>query len=141
MGRFEAKKVKQFAATVRPYIKESDLEGVRRYSKRQGKSPDWPWNRFVHEFASNGGNWHFDKNICPNFEKYNWQNISRLTNSERKKTLEYITNPRRRHAGHFERLFQVVKKKGGPAVIKREYNAINDSKGRIAYWKKSFPGR
>ena len=135
----DANVAKQFAKAVRPYIVKSDIEGVRRYAIKQGKAPDWPWNRFVHAFASNGGNWHWDENIYPHLKNYRWERIAKLPSDQRKKELEYATNPRWRHNRYFEQVYAVVKKKGGPTAIKREYEGIKNSRGRIEYWK-SFPG-
>src|SRR5580704_1917058 len=143
-----SEKIKRFAAIIRPFLdnSESHIEEVRRISKKQGSARDWPWNRFVHAFASNGGSKHWDDKIKPNYKKYAWAAIESLSGHERKKRLEYATNPRRRTRNgerwlsrSFEQVFQRVRKAGGPKAIKKEYNAITKSEGRIAYWKQ-FPG-
>jgi hypothetical protein len=91
--------VERFAEAVRPHIKESEIEKVRQYSIKQGNAPDWPWNRFVHAFASMGGNRHWDENIYPNLEDYSWASVERLPSRERNELFENVTNPRWRNKG------------------------------------------
>lgn len=139
-----SKELKQFAAVVRPFVKNSKkiVREVRRVSKKQGKAPDWPWNRFVHAFASNGGAWYWDENVRLKLsQQYSWRVISALPAARRKARLFEATNPlrRKRLAPKFEEVFLIIKQSGGPAAIKRKYNTLGTAKERLEFWKE-FPG-
>jgi hypothetical protein len=143
VSEMTSKQVKRLAGVVRSFLDNSkrEIEGVRCYSQEQGRAPDWPWNRFVHAFASNGGTWYWEDEVYPNYEQYSWATVESLTDHERKKRLADATNPlrRKRFSPFFEQVFQRIRKAGGPKAVKKEYNAISTAEARIAYWKE-FPG-
>ena len=95
-GQLNSKKVSLVAAAVRPFIKPSQksLRNVRRYSKRNRKAKDWPWNRIVHAFASNGGAYHWTEKIEPSLASYSWNALVKLTPIQRRRRLSDATNPR-----------------------------------------------
>lgn len=110
------------------------------------KHHDWPWNRFVHAFATNGGSRHWEEQIEPDLNRYTWRALTRLSPNARKKRLEQATNPRRRKkngrpwlAACFEETFVRVRRAGGPRALKKKYEAIQSPRERIEFWK-DFPG-
>ena len=137
-SRMATKELLGFVAAVRPFIKasEKDVKRVRAYAKQQGRSIDWPWNRFVHAFATNGGVRHYENNIEEFVSTtYGWAAIARAKPAERKRRLKEATNPRWRYRNQFEKVFQRFKKAGGPSAIKKEYYALRTPQERIAFWK------
>jgi hypothetical protein len=139
------KAAKRFAEKVKPLLKRSkeDVKFVRSYSKRQRKSPDWPWNRFLHAIGTNGGVKRWEEEVEPRIDdgEFRWREIERFSSGRRKALFGEVPNPRWRAklSIALEEIFQRIKKAGGPAAIRNEYKHIKSVEEAIQYWK-SWPG-
>lgn len=129
----------RFAECVRPFL-EASLEALEQERKgciEFGAQPDWPWVGFVQSFATLGGSNNLNR-IQARKSDFEWNNVCALSDDDRKRLFLELPNPRFRDrvASFVEQVFHRFRVAGGPAAIRREYEAAGD---RVAYLR-TFPG-